>query len=112
MTVIFAYTEEQAIDDGVLVRIASNVIATTNLACTLAPDENSAGGIDLATLWGKVLPVITRYYAGDYHDAGATEYPDECDAGLACYLIDNRRVWIMPSYPGSEQVTIMFPEDY
>jgi hypothetical protein len=109
MFVIHTYTAEDAINDGLHVRLSRNVTATTNLAHTLAPDGHD---FHLGTLFDKVLPIIGRYYAGDYVDAGATDYPDECDRGLACYLIDGHKVWIMPQHPQTADIIIMLPEDY
>ena len=112
MNVISVYTEAQAIGDGVLFRLSENVIVTTNLACTLAPSEDHETGFNLGALVTKILPAITKRTMGIFYDADATDYPDECDEGLACYMIGNHKVWIMPSYPGSQQITVMLPEDY
>ena len=108
---IYAYTAEDALSDGLHVKIADNVTVTSNLAHTVAPAADG-GDFDLPTLWDKVLPIVTRYFAGDYVDVDATDYPDECDRDLACYLIAGHKVWIMPTYPGSSSVIIMLPEDY
>lgn len=112
MFVIHSYTAEDAIEDGLHVRLAANLTCTTNLACTLASDEDSPSGFSLARLWDALFQKVSAYYAGTYYDEGATEYPDECDSGLACYLIDGHKVWIMPTYPGSTSVIAMLPEDY
>lgn len=109
MDTIFVYTEDQAINDGLLIKLASDIVMTSNFAHTVAPAD---GGFDLGHLWDSLLPKVTAYRAGIFFDAGATDYPDECDEGLACYLINGHKVWIMPSWPGSRQITVMLPEDY
>lgn len=107
MDTIFVYTSEDAIEDGLHIKLSKNVNVTSNLAYTLAPH---ADGFDLNTLWDLVLPVIGKYYAGVYYDAGATEYPEEADQHLAQYLINDHRVWVMQTSPVS--CIIMLPEDY
>jgi len=111
MNIISIYTQEQAIGDGILFKIAKNITCTTNLAYTLAPADNEAG-FDLGMVWSKLISSWLAYQSGVYYDKGATDYPEEADAGLAAYLIDGHRVWIMPDYPGADSVTIMLPEDY
>ena len=112
MFIVHSYTEDDAINDGLHVRLAGNITATTNLVTTIAPDNMSETGFDLRTLWSKILPKVLAYFSGTYYDEGATDYPDECDKGLACYLIDLHKVWIMPTYPGSDRIILMLPEDY
>lgn len=109
MGTIYVYTSDDAIEDGLHIKLSENFNVTSNLAHTLAPH---ADGFDLGKLWDLVLPVIGKYSIGVYYDEGATDYPEEADQHLAQYIIDQHRVWVMPTYPGSCKCIIMLPEDY
>lgn len=110
MFVISSYTAEDAINDGLHIKLADNLTVTSSLAHTVAPDPDN--GFSINRLWEVLFPKVQAYYSGTYYDEGATSYPDECDPGLACYMIGEHIVWIMPSYPNSSSVIAMLPEDY
>ena len=109
--VICTYTDEDAIEDGIKVRLSKNLTCTTNAACTIAPDDNDPG-FDMVALWQSIIPYLNRRAEGDHFDSDATNYPEEADAYLSTYTINEHTVWIMQDYPGSDNLTVMLPEDH
>jgi hypothetical protein len=102
-TVIFTYTNDQAIDDGIKMQIGPNLYATTNLFSQVQPDE------DIVMFVLKVRALLEDYNAGVYFHDGATDYPEESDRFFASYLLDGLKVWAILDADG---LHLLLPEDY
>lgn len=107
--VVFRYTNEQAIADGIKVRLGPRLFATTNLCITLAPSDDPDQPFDVAALAPQVERVLELFNAGTYADPPEADRYGEADRGLALYDVDGIRVWAIEDGDG---LTLLLPEDY
>lgn len=116
--VIFRYTNEQAIEDGIKVQIGPRVFATTNCMRAMYAANELTNWPDEApekhdprnqAVWQQVSRVLHDYNAGHYCDEGASEYPEECERGFACYLCFGVRVWAIED---GEGLHLILPSDH
>lgn len=112
-TIISSYTNEQAIEDGIKVKILDgengipDVFATTNCLETVTPGVITDEGLNLAAL-APFLPAFKLYQDGTYHDDTA-DHPEECTGQFAVYSVNGHTVWFMLDGDG---MTLLLPEDY
>ena len=93
--VIYAYTNDQAIDDGIKVKLGSNLYATTN-----AVERVGESGIN---------EVLEAYNAGIYAQPASADQYGEADQYFALYETQGERVWAILD---GEGLHIILPEDY
>ncbi len=131
--VVSEYCVDQAVEDGLLIRLGSSgkLRCTTNFAYRVASTDPSKGptteSLDEGQLRSAVSSIVSEYVSGAYCvPKRASDYSNEADAYLACYLYDltarclasdqpidghdEVRVWAVG--PGDGSLTIMLPEDY
>ena len=108
---VFTYTNEQAIADGIKIRMGERVFCTTNLWNRLLESVPDDFEEDEHPLWvmAKLNVLVKKFNAGTYYDPGATKYPEECNCGLACYLVGKERVWAIEDGDG---LHLILPSDY
>ena len=86
---IASYTAEEAVEDGILIKLSDGIYINTETASRLAPNQGFEGEpLDVKRLRLLLAPALTKYRNGIYFDAGATKYPDECDRYLAIYMVE------------------------
>jgi hypothetical protein len=107
--VIFRYTNEQAIADGIKVVLGDRLFATTNLAVTLAPSDDPDVVFDAGVLRAKLARLLKCFNEGVYADPSEADQYKEADASLALYDVDGVRVWAILD---GEGLTLLLPEDY
>lgn len=106
---VSVYTNEQAIEDGIKIRVGPNLYATTALAVAVAPNDEDGGPVfDLAALAAFVEKVLYRYNRGDYGKRADGALGD-VDSLFAVYTIDDQKVWAILDGDG---LTLLRPEDY
>ena len=106
--VISVYTNEQAIEDGIKVRLFPGCTITRNALDTLVPDAIVDDVLDNHKVVAVLGPIMKAYDAGTYCDDSA-DYPEECDQYHAVYSVNGQAVWLMLDGDG---MTILLPEDY
>ena len=108
-TVISTYTNDQAIEDGLKVRLHDGIFATTNALRTIVPEAfNEDHTLDNRKVIEAFLPVFNAYDAGQYCDASC-KYPEEADRYRATYSVRGHEVWLILD---GEGMHIILPEDY
>lgn len=124
--VISEYTTEQAVDDGILMRLGTSgkLLCTTNFAHTVVGGALEAEG-SADRLRRVVSAIVSEYTAGNYACPKRADKHGEADAALAVYLVDGEKfclldegatseteivVWAIG--PGDGSLTLMLPEDY
>lgn len=107
--VISVYTNDQAVDDGIKIKLHDGIFATTNAMHTIVPEAfDEDGTLDQRAVIAAFLDVFTAYDAGVYHDATA-KYPEEADRYHATYSVRGHEVWLILD---GEGMHIILPEDY
>jgi hypothetical protein len=116
---IFVYTSEQAVEDGIKIKLGDRLYATTNLAVRLAPPTVLDIRLDIPfhpdTLRAKVTRILNLYNAGIYADPPTADEAGEADASLALYEVPDEitgtteRVWAIQD---GEGLHLILPEDY
>lgn len=102
--VIYEYTQEQAIDDGVLVVVGrcnnQKVIFTTNLFSDYTcEDKDGVDAVDIEKLKRTIEKGLSMLKKRDKED---TEY-------MRLRVIEKNRIWVIWN---AEGFTFMKPEDY
>lgn len=105
--VIFRYSNEQAVADGVKIALAPRLYCTTNLALRLAPELG--GGIDRLRLAFLVDTWLDMRRIGIYCTPDATRHPEETSAKFLVYEVDGQVVW---GIEDGEGLHFILPEDY
>ena len=82
-----SYTADEAVEDGVMMKLADGLYINTETAIRLVPRLDDQP-IDLLRLRWVLSPILRMCMAGIFADKSATEYPEECDRHLAIYLIE------------------------
>lgn len=124
--VISGYTVEQAIDDGIFIRLGPSLVVTTNFAhrVALAGPNTEEMELDADVLRQIVSGIVSEYTAHAYAVPKRADKHNEADARMACYIVkpgrglmdegetpadDEERAWV--TWDG-QHLTIMLPEDY
>jgi len=85
---IYSYTREDAVRDGMFIKLAQNMNINTETAVRLAPPLSESGQVvDMQKLWFVLNPILEKYLKGIYYDVGATKYPEEMTRSLALYNV-------------------------
>ena len=106
VTVLFNYTNEQAIEDGIKLQLGPNLFITTNCATTLVPDYED----NLPLLLNLVSEqILFHYNAGVYDYPEGTDRYGEADQYMSLYKVRGEVVWAILDGDG---LTILLPEDY
>ena len=104
--VISVYTNDQAVDDGLKVKIANRTYITTNLARQLFPDYEE----DFQGLLTLVQDEILKHYnAGVFAYPADTDPHKEADRYFAYYRVGSIKVWAIVDGDGLHLIS---PEDY
>jgi hypothetical protein len=108
-TIIDRYTAENAVADGVNIRIAERLYCTTDLARRLAPSADTETGFDPERLMCLMACFVNKRREKIYFDPGATAYPEETCREFVTYLVGSHKVWGIEDGDG---LTFLLPEDY
>jgi len=106
--VISTYTNEQACEDGLKVKLAHGLYATRNCLQTICPEAFTSDGLDHRAVITAFIDAMRAYDAGMYFDHTA-KYKDECDAYFAVYSVRGHTVWFILDGAGMH---LILPEDH
>lgn len=104
-TIISAYTSDQAVEDGIKIKLAPGLYITTNALMQLSPvaagaDDDFTRNVCVAEVLGDAM---RRYDAGDYGEG------EDVDQHFAVYTVNGMKVWFILD---GEGMHILLPEDY
>ena len=112
--VVSRYTDEQAVDDGVLVSLSLKdrvTRAVWEFFCSIAPvDEKTQSEYIVNAARDSFARTESAHYL-NLHGARAREvYEKNIGGGIFKLDYSNHIMWIIPNELGG--LTLMFPEDY